>query len=97
MCALLCYLINFPRLNNAVKLDSSNAASGNATKKLQCWVDRRCKEVSIRIGGLQIQVDFRNAMKPVHGVTPPETNIAPEKRWLEDYVPIGKVAFQGLC
>ena len=24
-------------------------------------------------------------------------NIAPQKWWLEDYFPIGKVAFQGLC
>ena len=29
--------------------------------------------------------------------TPPKFNIAPEKRWLEDYFPIGKVTFQGLC
>ena len=30
-------------------------------------------------------------------VTPPKFNIAPQKRWLEDYFPIGKVNFQGLC
>ncbi len=29
--------------------------------------------------------------------TPPKFNIAPEKWWLEDYFPIGKVIFQGLC
>ena len=29
--------------------------------------------------------------------TPPKFNGAPEKRWLEDYFPIGKVTFQGLC
>ena len=29
--------------------------------------------------------------------TPPKFNIAPEKWWLEDYFPIGKVTFQGLC
>ena len=28
--------------------------------------------------------------------TPQKFNIAPEKRWLEDYFPIGKVTFQGL-
>ncbi len=28
--------------------------------------------------------------------TPPKFNIAPEKWWLEDYFPIGKVTFQGL-
>ena len=33
----------------------------------------------------------------VHRITLPETNIAPEKWWLEDYFPIGKVTFQGLC
>ena len=29
--------------------------------------------------------------------TTPKFNIAPQKWWLEDYFPIGKVAFQGLC
>ena len=29
--------------------------------------------------------------------TLPKFNIAPEKSWLEDYFPIRKVAFQGLC
>ena len=29
--------------------------------------------------------------------TPRKFNIAPEKSWLEDYFPIGKVTFQGLC
>ena len=29
--------------------------------------------------------------------TPPKFNIAPEKWWLEDYIPIGKVTFRGLC
>ena len=29
--------------------------------------------------------------------TPPKFNVAPEKWWLEDYFPIGKVTFQGLC
>ena len=27
--------------------------------------------------------------------TPPKFNIAPEKWWLEDYFPMGKVTFQG--
>ena len=31
------------------------------------------------------------------GYTPPKFNIAPEKWWLEDHFPIGKVTFQGLC
>ena len=30
-----------------------------------------------------------------HSCTPPKFNIAPEKWWLEDYFPIGKVTFQG--
>ena len=30
-------------------------------------------------------------------ITPPKFNIAPEKWWLEDYFPIGKGTFQGLC
>ena len=28
---------------------------------------------------------------------PPKFNIAPEKWWLADYFPFGKVTFQGLC
>ncbi len=31
------------------------------------------------------------------GFTIPETNIAPENGWLEDYFPFGKAYFQGLC
>ena len=27
----------------------------------------------------------------------PKFNIDPEKWWLEDYFPIGKVTFQGVC
>ena len=29
--------------------------------------------------------------------TPPKFNIDPEKWWLEDYFPVGKVTFKGLC
>ena len=29
--------------------------------------------------------------------TPPKFNVAPEKWSLEDYFPIGKVTFEGLC
>ncbi len=29
--------------------------------------------------------------------TLPETNIAPENRWLEYYFPFGMTYFQGLC
>ena len=29
--------------------------------------------------------------------TPPKFNMAPEKLWLEDYLPFGKAYFQGLC
>ena len=31
------------------------------------------------------------------GDTPPKFDIAPQKLWLEDYLPIGKGTFQGLC
>ena len=34
---------------------------------------------------------------PIISTIPPKFNIAPEKGWLEDYFPIGKVTFQGLC
>ena len=30
-------------------------------------------------------------------ITLPETNIAPENKWLEDYFPLGKAHFQVLC
>jgi len=30
-------------------------------------------------------------------ITLPETNIAPENGWLEDYFPFGKAYFQVLC
>ena len=33
----------------------------------------------------------------VYPLTPWKFNIAPEKWWLEDYFPIGKATFQGLC
>ena len=38
----------------------------------------------------------RNVRK-VAANTPPKFNIDPQKWWLEDYFPIGKVPFQGLC
>ena len=31
------------------------------------------------------------------GGTLPETNIAPENGWLEDYFPLGMAYFQGSC
>ena len=42
--------------------------------------------------GIEITSDNRYIQ-----TTPPKFNIAPEKRWLEDYFPIGKLTFQGLC
>ena len=30
-------------------------------------------------------------------ITPPKFNIAPEKWWLGDYFPFGKITFHGLC
>ena len=33
----------------------------------------------------------------VGGDTLPETKIAPENGWLEDYFPFGMAYFQGLC
>ena len=33
----------------------------------------------------------------VASVTLSKFNIAPEKCWLQDYCPIGKVTFEGLC
>ena len=33
----------------------------------------------------------------VDAYTLPETNIAPENGWLEDYFPFGMAYFQGIC
>ena len=51
------------------------------------------------------QISFKRLQKSCYGkntfkstvITPPKFNIAPEKWWLEDYFPVGKVTFQGLC
>ena len=46
----------------------------------------------------QILLNNRVFVQPItQQITPPKFNIAPEKRWLEDYFPIGMVTFQGLC
>ena len=39
----------------------------------------------------------KNSYFPLSIYTPPKFNIAPEKLWLENYFPIGKGTFQGLC
>ena len=36
-----------------------------------------------------------NSFEKPHGSTLPETNIAPENQWLEDYFPFGEAYFQG--
>ncbi len=36
-----------------------------------------------------------SSIQKYSSITPPKINIAPEKRWLEDYFPIDKVTFQG--
>ncbi len=38
-----------------------------------------------------------NEFQKKRKITSPKFNIAPEKWWLEDYFPIGKAFFQGLC
>ena len=51
----------------------------------------RCRLGTVQIGNVM--------MKPyqMKQGTPLKFNIAPEKWWLEDYFPFGKVTFQGLC
>ena len=44
-----------------------------------------------------MEASTRWAKNPGGVDTLPKFNIAPEKWWLEDYFPIGKVTFQGLC
>ena len=40
---------------------------------------------------------IRNRKMDLLKCTPLKFNIAPENGWLEDYFPVGKVTFQGLC
>ena len=47
---------------------------------------------SLSIGAYHAYLDPFNCK-----FTPQKFNVAPEKWWLEDYFPIGKVPFQGLC
>ncbi len=42
-------------------------------------------------------IHTKDALLTGQTTTPPKFNIAPEKSWWEDYFPIGKVTFQGLC
>ncbi len=47
---------------------------------------------------IQLYRDYNKPWKKYpYEPTPPKFNIDPEKLWLEDYFPIGKVTFQGLC
>ena len=48
-------------------------------------------------GGWVILVDRLMAEIRIYTLEALKFNIAPEKWWLEDYFPIGKVTFQGLC
>ena len=58
-----------------------------------------------RPGSVQAEVSFLRLVFPflqwtrsiTYYVTLPETDIAPENWWLEDYFPFGKAYFQGLC
>ena len=47
---------------------------------------------TIQTFGASMMVFFFNVM-----YTHRKFNIAPENGWLEDYLPFGRVAFQGLC
>ena len=63
----------------------------------------RLVEREIDVCKLQTWVHFLNCcfngfiISMLRSHTTPKFNIAPQKWWLEDYFPIGKVAFQGLC
>ena len=43
------------------------------------------------------RICIESALTETNWNTLPETNIAPENGWLEDYFPFGKAYFQGLC
>ena len=54
--------------------------------------------MSITNKGTLFAVEFLQPPKPTSTpYTPEVSQLDPEKRWLEDYIPIGKVTFQGLC
>ena len=67
------------------------------------WVDLRPKKSREFPGlyylnhALPYALEARYEVSILEVVTPPKFNIAPEKWWLENYFPIGKVTFQGLC
>ena len=83
------------------------------SKKKLDWKAQRCKDVmclfwfraeTAMMSSFQTLRDVSTINPTWHcdvstglTFTPPKLNIAPEKWWLEDYFPIGKVAFQGLC
>ena len=58
---------------------------------------RKSSPVGSLVGGSVINPSNWEHFPQVSGDTPWKFNIAPEKWWLEDYFPIGKVTFQGLC
>ena len=47
--------------------------------------------------GLAAFAEWWNATGTLEEIPSPKFNIAPEKLWLADYFPIGKLTFQGLC
>ncbi len=55
-----------------------------------------CIQVNLKFRMAGIKKTLKRNSK-ITSNTPPKFNIAPEKWWLEDYFPIGKVTFQGLC
>ena len=54
---------------------------------------------SLVVEGPGSNLFFKNKrdLETKRNYTPPKFNMAPQKWWLEDYFPIGKVTFQGLC
>ena len=73
--------------------DSSDFAIKDMSSGARYFFDTSCRRDLARGCAKQgLRCNFDDLL-----VTPPKFNIAPEKWWLEDYVPIGKIAFQGVC
>ena len=60
---------------------------GDELRDKECWL----------LAAYDFKATPKNQLHNRAEATLPKFNIALEKWWLEDYFPIGKVTFQGLC
>ena len=72
------------------------SVEGDTTSVFLC--EQRSLELTLLLTLLKHDMYIYICMRIIYeNTTPPKFNMAPGKWWLEDYFPIGKVTFQGLC